>query len=120
MSKQSYWIRDIEGVKALVEGAETRDTWVKVHGWQLTEEPTSTDLVWLQHNETGGKARFAAEAAPQWAGLGWHPSAPPEPVDLTKDPQLVDQPAADLAPAAAAAAGKPKTTAAAGADKHEE
>lgn len=115
MTKQMYWLADVDGVKASVEGADERDRWTKVHGWAVTAEPVAGDLVWLQHEETGGRQVFAAEAAPQWEGLGWHPCPPPEPADLTKDPQLVDQPAAP----AVAEPDKPKTRAAAGGESKE-
>jgi hypothetical protein len=109
--KQTYWMTDTSGVKALVAGADERDRW-RPHGYADTADPVAGDLVWLQHDVSGGRQVFAAEAAEQWAGLGWHPSAPPEPVDLTKDPMLVDQaPAAVLrleSPAAEESA--PKTT----------
>jgi hypothetical protein len=88
--KQKYWLTDTSGAKALVEGADERDRW-RPHGWAETDAPVAGDLVWLQHDVHGGRQLFAAAAAEQWAGLGWRPSAPPEPVDLTKDPQLVDQ-----------------------------
>lgn len=116
MTKQTYWLTSVDGVKASVDGADERDRWVRVHGWAVADEPAAGDLVWLQHETTGGRQVFAAAAAPQWEGLGWHPCAPPEPADLTKDPQLVDQ-------AAAAALTEPdkttKTRAAAGAESKE-
>lgn len=90
MSKTSYWLTDTSGVKALIVGADERDRW-SPHGWHPTADPVAGDLVWLQHETTGGQQVFAAEAAESWKGLGWHPSAPPEPLDLTKDPMLVDQ-----------------------------
>jgi hypothetical protein len=93
--KQKYWLTDTSGAKALVEGADERDRWLP-HGWAETDAPVVGDLVWLQHDVHHGRQLFAAAAAEQWAGLGWHPSAPPEPVDLTKDPQLVDQAAAPI------------------------
>lgn len=99
MSKQTYWLTNVDGVKALVEGADERDRWTRIHGWTVSDEPAAGDLVWLQHETTGGRQAFAAEAAPQWEGLGWHPAPPPEPADLTKDPQLVDQPPAEAAAA---------------------
>ncbi len=108
--KQEYWITDADGAKALVVGADERDRW-RVHGWTEAGAPAGLDRVWLQHEETGGRQLFAAEAAPTWSALGWHPAAPPEPVDLTRDPQFVDQPAVPAEPklAAAPAAEAPKT-----------
>lgn len=113
MSKNLYWITNVDGVKAVVEGADERDRWTRVHGWALTEAPTAGELVWLRHEEHGGRQAFAAEAAPHWAGLGWHPTAPPEPADFTKDPHLVDQPAADVVSTPVPGLDKPKTLAAA-------
>lgn len=111
-----YWVTSVDGAKAVLEGADARDRWTKVHGWTITTEPQPGDRVWLEHAETGGKQIFAAEAAPQWEGLGWHPTSPPEPVDLTKDPQLVDQ----GPPAAPVTAEKTKTSAPSAADKSKE
>jgi hypothetical protein len=112
--QKKYWVTSIDGAKAVVEGADERDRWTRVHGWSETDEPAAGDMVWLEHEVTHGRQVFSAEAAPQWAGLGWHPTSPPEPRDLTKDPQLVDQQPEPAAPA------KPKSTAAAGADKSKE
>jgi hypothetical protein len=90
--KQTYWIADVEGVKAVVEGADARDLWTRVRGWTATTEPAPGDRVWLRNETHDGRQVFAAAAAPHWAGLGWVPSDPPEPIDPTKDPLLVDQP----------------------------
>ena len=114
--KTKYWIADIDGVKAQADGADDRDIWTRVRGWSETTEPVAGDMVWLEHETTGGKQKFSAEAAPQWAGLGWLPSSPPAPADFTKDPNFVDQ----LPVAAPAVEAKPKTQAPAGAaDKKE-
>ncbi len=101
------WLVDAEGTRARVESAADADYW-KPFGWADSVEPATADecFVWLQHEITGGKARFACSAAPQWAGLGWHPSAPPEPIDLTHDPELVD-----VKEEPAASSAKSKTTA---------
>jgi hypothetical protein len=120
--KQTYWIADPNtGAKASVEGAPERDRWVGVHGWALASEPQPGDRVWLRHDVTGGRQQFPVSAAPQWAGLGWHPGAPPEPVDLTKDARLVDQPSTESTKTSSGAtpSEKPNTTSAtaAGADK---
>lgn len=82
------WLVDAEGRKAQVLAADV-DTW-KPHGWAEADEPEATDMVWLQHSETGGKALFAQPVVDTWKALGWEPAAPPEPVDLTKDQNLVD------------------------------
>jgi hypothetical protein len=105
MSKTQYWVADVDGVKALVEGADQRDLWTRVRGWSETTAPAAGDRVWLVHGEHGGQQVFAATAAEQWSGLGWAYSPPPEPADFTRDPQLVDQ-----APRAAAEE-KPKAQA---------
>ncbi|AGL13880.1 hypothetical protein [Actinoplanes sp. N902-109] len=113
MTKTLYWIADTTGAKAIVEGADERDTWTKVRGWAETTEPVAGELVWMQHEEHGGRAQFDARVVPDWEHLGWNVSSPPEPVDLTKDPTLVDQPPAEAEPVAA----KPVKRAASGADK---
>jgi hypothetical protein len=118
MSKQTYWIRDAEGAFALVEGADQRDTWTRVRGWRETAEPGPSDRVHIVHPEVGhgGPLPYEAIVGTAWAGLGWKPGPPPQPVDLTKDPRIVDQPDAP----AAVEPVKPKTTAAtAAADKKE-
>lgn len=93
-AKQGYWIKDRNtGTFGLVEGAEQRDLWVGVRGWDEADEPAPTDKVWLHHAETGGRCAMTREAADGlWAGIGWAYSAPPEPADPTRDPALVDQP----------------------------
>lgn len=89
MSKNTYWLTDGYGSKALVEGAEERDRW-KPAGWSETDEPSGEDMVWLAHAEHGGRQRFAAAAVASWQALGWQPCAPPEPVDLLRDRALSD------------------------------
>lgn len=105
--KQTFWMTDEFGAKALVTGVDERNR-LRPHGWRETTEPTGQDLVWLRHDVTEGQQLFSHAAAGQWAELGWHPSPPPEPVDLTKDPMLVDQAAA---PAPAVEDSKPRTQA---------
>lgn len=111
MSKSTYWIADTEGVKALVEGAEARDEWTKVHGWSVVDEPGPTDQVHVVHADPAvgpGRLPYGALAAGM-DGLGWSAGPPSAPYDLTKDPVLVDQ--ASAAPAAEPV--KPKQTQAA-------
>lgn len=103
MAKNTYWMTDGYGSTALVEGADERDRW-KPLGWSEATEPAGDDMVWMAHPESGGRQRFAAAVIEQWQGLGWRPAAPPEPVDVLHDPQLVGQ----AAPVASAAA--PKST----------
>jgi hypothetical protein len=76
---KKYWVADAEGVKALVSGAEAHNLWTAGRGWTDTTEPAGQEFVWLQHNEHGGRGKFAAQAVPLWEGRGWLPSDPPEP-----------------------------------------
>lgn len=95
--KQKYLIQDHDGVYAVVEGAEARDQWTKVHGWaEAAGEPTATDLVHVRNEnpEIAQGHPVPYGALQGWAGYGFYPAAPPEPVDLSK-PQLVEP----LAPA---------------------
>lgn len=95
MSKQNYWIADSEGVKALVEGAEERNRWVQLQGWTEADEPQPGDRIWVHNSETDGRTVLPADVMGEgsyWRGVGFTPSAPPEPLDLTKDPALRDQP----------------------------
>jgi hypothetical protein len=80
--KNTYWIADVDGTKALVEGTAERDQWIRVHGWTETGEPEGLEMVWLENEQHGGRAKFNAQAVPLWEGLGWKPSPPPEPENL--------------------------------------
>jgi hypothetical protein len=107
MSKSTYWIADVEGVKAVVEGAEARDWWVKVQGWSLAGEPTFEDRVWLQHNEHGGRQVFPAPSVAGWAARGWQPSDPPVPQDKATahwalEPAVAPEPSAPASTKSAA------------------
>jgi hypothetical protein len=64
-------------------------------GWATAGEPSGDAFVWLEHETTGGKARFPLAVLPQWQVLGWQPGAPPKPVDTLRDPQLVASDAVD-------------------------
>lgn len=86
--KTTVWIADIEGRKATVDDFVD---W-RPHGWVETTEPAGEEFVWLEHEETHGKQLFPAAVVDQWSALGWKPSAPPSPVDLTRDPNLTDVP----------------------------
>lgn len=91
MAKTQYWIADLMGAHALVEGAEERDYWTQVQGWREVEEPTSdVTQVHVAHQGTGGRGMipFAATKG-EWAGAGWKVSAPPRPVDPTIDPSAL-------------------------------
>jgi hypothetical protein len=92
MSKQSYWIRDVEGVYALVDGTEARDWWTKVRGWEPADEPGPTDQVHVvnEHPEIL-PARLPYGAVPDMAGLGWSAGPPPDPNG--EAPVAAEQPA---------------------------
>lgn len=82
-----YWVRDLSGQYGTTTSPEE---WTP-RGWVVVrKQPRSTDLVWLQHNVTGGKQVFAYGSVEQWGALGWELSEPPTPKDLTKDSSLVD------------------------------
>lgn len=85
--KNTYWIADVDGAKALVAGSAERDRWTRVNGWTETGEPEGLEFVWLRNGQHGGRAKFAAQAVPLWEGLGWKPSPPPEPVNLAIGPE---------------------------------
>lgn len=118
-SKQTYWIADPNGgAKALVEGTEERDRWTRVHRWDEATEPISGDMVWAYNAQTDGRTVLPHDTLAEggyWRGVGFVPSAPMEPVDLTKDPALRDQSASRPAPAPVAETAN-QTASAAGAD----
>lgn len=86
---ERVWMSDLYGVKAHVDPAAV-DEW-RPRGWAMSTAPAGIEMAWCHHEETGGRAKFPAAVLDAWAALGWAPSEPPEPVDLTKDPKLVDQ-----------------------------
>lgn len=88
--KQRYWIADLEGVKAEVEGVEARNYWTAIQGWSESTPPEGLDFVWLQNVEHGGKAKFVAQAVPLWEPRGWVPCEPPQVVDLATAHQSVE------------------------------
>jgi hypothetical protein len=96
MSKQTYWLTRADEPSALVEGAAERDQWVKVHGWAEASEPADDQQVHVVNEQTGGRGAlpYGPVRDGLFAGLGWRIASPPAPVDLTKDPALVDQPVA--------------------------
>lgn len=73
---KKFWIADSEGVKAVVEGAEARDHWVRVRGWSETTEPTGYEFQWVRNASHGGKGVMNHEAAVLHEGLDWFPSGP--------------------------------------------
>lgn len=91
-AKNTYWIADVNGVKACVTGAAVRDFWVKIHGWTETTEPTGQEFQWIRNVDHGGRGVMNHAAVELHAGLGWIPSDP-EPVSgLPEEP--VETPAA--------------------------
>jgi hypothetical protein len=74
--KQTYWIADVEGVKACVVGPEARDEWTKVRGWSETTEPVGQEFQWIRNENHGGKGVMNHEAVLLHEGLGWFPSGP--------------------------------------------
>jgi len=97
MSKQSYWIRDVDGTYAQVDGTAERDQWVKVNNWSEAGEPSPTDQVHVvNENPEIGRGRLPYGAVEAWAGLGWKPGPPPggenapavEPAKPTKAPAV--------------------------------
>jgi hypothetical protein len=91
MAKNTYWIADpTDGTKALVEGVDERDRWVKGWGWSEAEEPQGLDFVWITNsNPELGASRLNWIAAndPAWAARGWAPGAPPVPVNNAIPPE---------------------------------
>lgn len=114
--QQTYWITHSNGgAKALVEGAAERDRWKNLHGWEDTTEPVSGDKVWVHNATTDGRTVLPFDVVRRgsyWHGVGFVASAPAEPVDLTRDPVLRDQPATATNSASASKAGDVATTAA--------
>lgn len=100
MAKNSYWLTRADEPVALVEGAVERDRWVQIHGYTESSEPTDDQQVHVVNETTGGRGAlpYGPLRDGLWAGLGWRAAAPPELVDLTKDPALVDQPVGAPAP----------------------
>lgn len=88
--KNTYWITTTNGYYGQVEGVDERDRWTP-RGWSATGEPGPTDFVWMWKDDLEQPAPFAYGAAPMWQQKGWQLGPPPEPVDVTKDPQLFEQ-----------------------------
>lgn len=90
MTDDALWVSDQSGSKATIPAAD-RDHW-KLHGWTASDEPADGDFVWMEHPDDGiarpGLVAYAARD--YWQGIGWQPSAPPEPVNPTRDPALTD------------------------------
>lgn len=115
--KQTYWVGNLAGDKALITGADERDHW-SLHGWTPTDEPGDDfrGNVWLRDPESGAAAPIAWGAREYWLGRGRVPSPPDEPVNPTKDPALT---APEKPPVASAPVDKPTTPAPAAAKTKE-
>lgn len=103
--QQQYWIRDVDGTYARVEGADQRDQWTKVHGWSEADEPGRTDQVHVI-NENPDIAQghpLPYGALEGWAGLGFTAGPPPQPSGATKPGPPTEQPAEPAKPTKAAA-----------------
>jgi hypothetical protein len=86
-TENSYWIRDTEGVYALVDGVDIRDEWTKVRGWELAPVPSATDQVHVVNdNPEIGPGRLPYGALEGWAGRGFRAGPPAELSGLTHDP----------------------------------
>lgn len=100
-----------DGAIAIVEPDDV-DRW-KVRGWQPADKPADTEMIWMHNATTDGRAKCPLGVVEQWRALGWELSAPPEPVDLTKDRRFTDQPAnepAAKAPTKSARTGRQTQT----------
>jgi hypothetical protein len=110
--KQKYWIHDVEGVYAQVEGAEARDEWTKVRGWTEADEPGPTDQVHVinENPEIAQGHPLPYAALEGWVGLGFSAGPPPQPYGTTKPAPPTEQPAEPTksTKAAATAAGEQK------------
>jgi hypothetical protein len=110
VAEKQYWITDPRGDYALVTGTEQRDVWTKVRGWSESGEPGPADRVHLVHTEVGHGGPLLYESlAVGFADGQWSPGPPPEPVDVTKDPALRDQPAEPPKPKPAPSGGGEKS-----------
>jgi hypothetical protein len=92
--KKTYWIADVEGVKAKVEGTDALAEWTRVRGWSETTEPVGQEFQWIYHPDTGGKGVMNHEAVLLHEAAGWRPCGPDgyeeppdEPTPHTKSPK---------------------------------
>jgi hypothetical protein len=90
MSDDSAWVRDLTGNKAYI-GTADRDRWT-AQGWSETLPPVNGEFVWMSHesDEVTRPALIPWGARDYWLAIGWSPSAPDEPVDVTRDQNLTD------------------------------
>lgn len=112
MSDKQIWVRRSVGDRneyALLASAEERDRFGPF-GWvETTDEPAPDAWVWMRHDGIDGAQAFPIASVPNWAAKEWYPAAPPEHVDITKDPEpplSLAALSATSAPAKPAAAGK--------------
>lgn len=86
--KQTYWLADQTGKKALVTGAAERDRWVPL-GWVEADEPAAGEFVYARHDGIEQPAEFPASAFREvWEPRGWVAGPPPEPVSPFNGDQL--------------------------------
>jgi hypothetical protein len=79
--KHTYWLVDLNGVKAQVTGVEERARWTP-RGWAEADEPTADERIWASCDGVELPAMFPYGAWRElWQHKGWQPSAPPEPID---------------------------------------
>ncbi len=117
--KKTYWVRNEAGEYALLDGAAERDR-LSAFGWKDADEPPAEDtFVWMSHEGVDNPAKFPAGSVPHWLENGWTPTAPPEHVDPTKQPQPDARPAWAAALGFGAPAEPAATTKSAAAGKNE-
>jgi hypothetical protein len=90
MTTQKYWMRSDTGDLMQVGSAAERDSWL-LRNWQESKsEPSDRDQVWFRVEGVENPAKFPWGAREFWGSRGWEPSTPPEPIDYTRDPRVVD------------------------------
>lgn len=115
--KQTYWLVDETGKKALVEGAVERDRF-KPLGWADTTEPAGDEFVYHWLDGVTVPALFPAGSLEVWQAKGWKPGPPPEPVSPFNGDQAVAV-APQSAPSPAEQAEAPSKSKAAAGDAKE-
>jgi hypothetical protein len=79
--KQTYWLVDLNGVKALATGVEERARW-NPRGWSEADEPGPDERIWARCEGVELPAMFPYRAWQElWQHKGWQPSTPAEPID---------------------------------------
>ncbi len=110
MTKNKYWLADLEGTKVAVPDAASRDYLIGL-GWDETSEATGDEFVWVRHPDVADGARIPAASLEIWEVRGWEPGF--RPVDRLDDALVAEEPAT----AASKPNSKPKS--AAGGDTRE-